>query len=88
MLSWSLASLNLIHSDGLVDGFGTITGNLINNGTVNPGNSPGTLTVGTYTVTATGTNVVEIALASSYDKLVVNAAGGVTLNRGPCPQDC
>ena len=63
-------------------GIGTITGDLVNNGTVNPGNSPGTLTVGTYTVNPGATHVVEIALASSYDKLVATAAGGVTLNGG------
>jgi outer membrane autotransporter protein len=63
-------------------GSGTITGNLVNNGTVNPGNSPGTITVGTYTVNPGATHVVEIASASSYDKLVATAAGGVTLNGG------
>ena len=70
------------NAGGFVGGSGMITGNLINNGTVNPGNSPGTLTVGTYTVNPGGTHVVEIASASSYDKLVATAAGGVTLNGG------
>ncbi|MFI5330301.1 MAG: hypothetical protein ACHQ2F_04600, partial [Desulfobaccales bacterium] len=74
---------NLTNNAGsLVNGSGTITGALINNGTVNPGNSPGTITVGTYTVNPGGTHVVEIASASSYDKLITTAAGGITLNGG------
>jgi len=70
------------NASALLGGSGTITGNLINNGTVNPGNPPGTLTVSTYTVNPGATHVVEIASASSYDKLVATAAGGVTLNGG------
>lgn len=70
------------NADSLVNGSGTITGALINNGTVNPGNSPGTLTVSTYTVNPGATHVEEIASASSYDKLITTAAGGITLNGG------
>jgi autotransporter-associated beta strand protein len=70
------------NAGGLLDGIGTITGTFNNFGTVNPGNSPGTLYVGTYTSNAGATHVVEIASASSYDKLVATAAGGVTLNGG------
>lgn len=74
---------NLTNNAGsLVGGSGTITGNLINNGTVNPGNSPGTITVGTYTVNSGATHMVEIASASNYDKLITTAAGGAILNGG------
>ena len=67
---------------GLVNGTGTITGALVNNGTVNPGNSPGTLTVGTYTSNPGSTQVVEIASATNYDRIITTAAGGATLNGG------
>ena len=65
-----------------LNGGGTITGSLTNSGTVNPGLS--TLTVGTYTVNAGATHVVEIGSASSYGKVVATAAGAgaVTLNGG------
>jgi autotransporter-associated beta strand protein len=70
------------NADATLTGSGIITGALVNNGTVNPGNSAGTLTVGSYTVNPGATHVVEIASASSYDKVVVTGAGGVTLNGG------
>jgi outer membrane autotransporter protein len=70
------------NAGGYVGGSGTITGALVNNGTVNPGNSPGTLTVGTYTSNPGSTQIVEIASASNYDKIITTAAGGATLNGG------
>jgi hypothetical protein len=47
-----------------------VTGAFVNNGTVNPGSSPGTLTVGTYTAPAGSAQVVEIASATKYDKII------------------
>ena len=42
--------------------YGTVGGNLVNNGTVSPGDSPGTLTVnGNYTQNASGNLIIEIA---------------------------
>jgi GH18 family chitinase/uncharacterized protein with beta-barrel porin domain len=70
------------NAGGLINGTGTITGALVNNGTVNPGNSPGTLTVGTYTSNPGSTQVAEIASATNYDRIVTTAAGGATLNGG------
>jgi uncharacterized protein YhjY with autotransporter beta-barrel domain len=67
-------------NNGTVMGSGTITGNLTSNGIANPGNSPGTLTVGTYTPGATNVQVVEMASATDYDKIVTTAAGGAVLN--------
>jgi hypothetical protein len=46
---------------GLLQGFGTIQGNLINSGKVQPGDGPGILTVtGNYTQNATGHLAIEI----------------------------
>ena len=77
------------NASGLVEGTGTITGAFTNSGTVNPGNSPGTLTVGTSAANAGSTQIVQIASASSYDKIITTAAGGGggTLNGGTYPQN-
>ena len=75
-------SSDLINT-GTPSGSGIITGNVTNLGTINPGNSPGVLTVaGSYTQGASGVHIVEVASASSYDKLVVtggaaNLAGAI-----------
>lgn len=61
---------------------GLINGNVTNNGTVNPGNSPGTLSInGDFTQTSSGTLQIEIASSSVFDRLVVsgNAALAGTL---------
>jgi len=56
----------------LLTGYGPITGKLTNSGTVNPGNSPGILKVsGSFTQTASGTYLAEVASPSSYDQIVV-----------------
>ncbi len=63
---------------GTLSGTGTIQGNLANQGTLSPGNSPGTLTVaGNYAQTASGTLVEQIASASSFSKLVVTGAASL-----------
>jgi hypothetical protein len=59
-------------NSGLLDGTGTIVGTVINSGNVNPGSSPGTLTVnGTYNQAAGGSLNIEIASLSSFDRLIV-----------------
>jgi uncharacterized protein with beta-barrel porin domain len=75
------------NAGGLVNGSGVITGTLTNNGNVNPGNSPGTLSVvGTYVQTATGTYAAEIASATEYDKInVTGAPGSASLNGALAP---
>ena len=61
---------------GTLQGSGTITGSVTNNGTLNPGNPLGLLTItGNYAQTANG--VLNIVLAglpagTNYDRLVVN----------------
>jgi outer membrane autotransporter protein len=64
-----------VDSGGTLSGTGTVVGSLINSGTVSPGNSPGTLNVvGSYTQTASGTLLAEIASPTSYDKINVTGA--------------
>jgi outer membrane autotransporter protein len=78
-----------VEPGGILSGAGTI-GSVINSGTVNPGNSPGTLNVvGSYTQTGTGTLLVEIASPTSYDKINVTGApapaGTASLNGALTP---
>ena len=62
---------------GLMTGNGPLVGTLINRGTVSPGHSPGTLNVvGSYTQTASGTYLAEIASPSSYDRIAVSGTPG------------
>jgi outer membrane autotransporter protein len=62
---------------GLLGGTGTLQGFFTNRGTVNPGNSVGTLTVdGSYTQTDSGILQVEFASDTSYDRLMVTGASG------------
>ena len=71
-----------VNAGGLLYGGGTINGNVINNGTVAPGNSPGTLTInGNYTQGAGGTLAAELGgttAGANYD--VLNVSGAATLN--------
>ena len=61
-----------VASGAFLDGNGTIHGALVNNGTVSPGFSPGTIiVVGNYTQGAGGTLVMQIASAASYDQLII-----------------
>ncbi|HTL68524.1 MAG TPA: autotransporter domain-containing protein [Lacunisphaera sp.] len=67
-----------IAAGGFLGGNVTVAGNLVNSGTVSPGNSPGTITVtGNYTQTATGTLVIELASGASFDHLTI--AGSAVL---------
>lgn len=57
----------------MLKGAGVIFGNVINSGTVAPGNSPGTLTVnGNFTQTSTGALQIELASPGVFDRLVVS----------------
>ncbi|MFK5924114.1 MAG: autotransporter domain-containing protein [Verrucomicrobiota bacterium] len=71
-----------VFQNALLGGSGIINGNVVNNGTVNPGNSPGTLTInGNFTQSSSGTLQIEVASPSVFDRLVVrdNAALAGTL---------
>lgn len=62
-----------VSAGALLGGNGTVGGNLVNNGTVSPGYSPGAITVtGNYTQSATGLLVIELASGTSFDRLTVN----------------
>src|SRR5262249_7725391 len=66
---------------GILQGAGTVTGNVTNGGTVAPGLSPGILNIaGNYVQTAGGTLSIEIngiAVGTQYDQL--NVTGTITL---------
>ncbi len=71
-INGQLTTQNVIVQLGAwLKGSGLINGNVINNGTVAPGNSPGTLTVnGNFTQTSSGTLQIEVA-DSVFDQLFV-----------------
>ncbi|MEW6386615.1 MAG: autotransporter-associated beta strand repeat-containing protein [Thermodesulfobacteriota bacterium] len=72
-----------VSAGGTLTGTGTVTGALNNSGTINPGNSPGTLNVdGSFTQGAGGTLQVEIASPTSYDRIVVTGAPGTASLNG------
>ena len=62
-------------SNGIISGTGTVAlngGTLTNAGQINPGNSPGTLTVdGNLVLTSTSNLNIEIAGLNDFDKLIV-----------------
>ncbi len=62
-----------VHNYSLLTGTGLITGDLWSSGTVAPGNSIGTLSVGgNFTQTSAGTLQIEVASASRHDGLLVS----------------
>ena len=67
-----------ITSTGLLSGIGTLTGNVINSGTVGPGNSPGTINItGNYTQSPTGTLNIEVGggtPGTGFDSINVTGA--------------
>jgi ABC-type uncharacterized transport system permease subunit len=67
---------------GKISGTGSISNLTANGGVVSPGNSPGTLTVGTATLGATGAQAtynVEIngASAGQFDQIKVNTSASL-----------
>ena len=78
---------NVVETGGILKGSGTISGSLtLNGGSYSAGNSPGIQNVGSFTVNAGGTHLVEIDGATAgngvgfYDQTI--SAGAVTLNGG------
>jgi len=75
-----------IKEGGKLDGIGTIDGDVINEGLVAPGNSPGAITIlGNYTQTSSGTFQQEIGgtiAGTTYDKMAVYGTSSLagTLN--------
>jgi autotransporter-associated beta strand protein/T5SS/PEP-CTERM-associated repeat protein len=73
-----VSAQTLVNSGGTLSGIGILGGNLINNGTVSPGDSPGTLTVnGNYTQNASGTLVIEITSLATHDLLQMGGAANL-----------
>ena len=61
-----------VETGGMLKGIGVVNGNLLNGGSVSPGNSPGTLTVnGNFTQGSSGIYNVEIVSPQSYSRLLV-----------------
>jgi len=59
-------------------GHGFLNGDLLNEGTVAPGNSPGTLTIaGNFTQTNTGTLQIQIASPAVFDQLIVGGTASL-----------
>jgi len=80
LLKGSLASA------GFLGGSGIVQGNVTSSGTVAPGNSPGTLTIGgNFTQTSAGTLEIQIASQAVFDRLVVGGTAtlGGTLDVMP-----
>ena len=68
-----------IQTGGMLKGSGVLIGNVLNGGTLAPGNSPGTLTInGNFIQGPTGIYNVQIASAQNYSRLVVT--GSASLN--------
>jgi len=63
---------------GNLNGGGTITGDVTNFGTVNPGANVGALTInGTYTQDATGLLVTQLVNPGSFDQLLISGAANL-----------
>ena len=61
-----------VQAGGMLKGSGTILGNVVNVGTISPGNSPGTLTIsGNFTQGPAGIYNVEFFSPQNYSHLVV-----------------
>ncbi|MBI3785777.1 MAG: hypothetical protein HY270_20480 [Deltaproteobacteria bacterium] len=78
---------------GLMDGNGTISGNLANGGRLNPGTSPGKITIsGSYTQTVSGVFNVDIngpTAATQYDQIEaagINLGGTLNVVISPLPE--
>ena len=75
-LSGGAVTAPTLNVAGLLKGAGTVTGNVINSGTVAPGASPGVMNiVGDYTQSASGTLQIELGGLSpgaGHDQLVVS----------------
>jgi outer membrane autotransporter protein len=79
LVNGSIASPDVfVNPGGTLGGTGNVLGHVTNFGTVSPGNSPGTLTIGgNYTQAANGTLRIELASKEVFDRLVVG--GRITL---------
>ncbi len=84
VVNGSLAGNVLVNPLGTLKGNGTILGTLTNTGTISPGESIGTLTVGNF-INNNGTYEVEVNNLLQSD--LINATGFATLNGGTVTVD-
>ncbi len=76
----SLASSATVAFGGRLDGIGSIGGDVTNNGAVAPGNSPGTLTIGsTYTQNSMAELIIAIIGTDMGQFSILNVGGSVAL---------
>jgi uncharacterized protein with beta-barrel porin domain len=68
------ASLLTVNSGGTIGGTGTLGATIINGGTLAPGNSIGTLTIASLTMTAASTYLVQISGAASDRTIITGTA--------------
>ena len=68
----------IVRQGAFLGGTGVINGDLLNQGTLNPGASPGTLTVnGDFDQESSGTFVLEVASPSVFDQLIVSGTASL-----------
>ena len=78
----SIMSNTSVNHGGTLAGTGTVTGNVTNNrgGTVSPGDTPGTLTVNSYTQMSGSTLLIDIAGSNAGQFSVLDVLGNANLN--------
>ncbi|GAB4483537.1 MAG: hypothetical protein OHK006_04830 [Thermodesulfovibrionales bacterium] len=80
IVNGSLASDVIVNPGGFLKGNGSIAGAVTNSGTIAPGNSIGTLIVGSYVSNPGSSYEAEVDAAGSSD--LIAATGAATLNGG------
>jgi autotransporter-associated beta strand protein len=77
----SITSNTFVNPNATLAGTGTVQGNVTNNnGTVSPGDAPGTLTVNNYTQMSGGTLLIDIAGSNTGQFSVLDVLGNANLN--------
>ncbi len=76
----SINSNTFVQHPGTLGGTGTVDANVINRGTVSPGDPVGALTVSNYTQTQYATLMIQIAGASASEFGVLNVLGTANLS--------
>jgi autotransporter-associated beta strand protein len=77
----SITSNTFVHRTGTLAGTGTVHGNVTSNGTVSPGDGPGTLTVNNnYTQGSNGRLLIHIAGPNTGQFSVLDVLGNANLN--------
>jgi autotransporter-associated beta strand protein len=77
----SITSNTFVNHGGTLAGTGTISGDVMNKGTVSPGDAPGTLTInGNYTQASNGTLLIDIAGGNAGECSVLDVLGTANLS--------